>query len=117
MNKAKNKLIEFMDAWKEHDSEAMFKASQVTWQKDGGSVNRLKQTFCNTVIQDYSIVGITIRQKGILVDYKVRVKINNKWSEPANVRLLCEEKSFKLSKKGEWGVNPISAISLFHKMF
>lgn len=118
--KAQKSLKQFMGAWVKKDYQKMHLVSQETWKSEQKPFEGLnwfsKLTFGNVSIEDYKITGSTVVKKEKIIDFYVQVKHKEKWSDKGRVRVLCEDKPYSLSPEGRWGVNPVSATSLFHEI-
>jgi hypothetical protein len=110
MKEAREKLKQFLDAWKNKDIPAMYEACQKTWKATHGY--DLLEHFATFDISGYRITGSVEAQKGIVADCTFTITVNNKQSKPGKVRILCELEPYKASPKGTWGVNPVSATSI-----
>lgn len=104
--KAKEKIKEFLQAWKDLDYKKMYGCTQKTWKSEH-SIAELKKLFPKRIKQ-YSLQKIT-EVKPVVFDIKIALVQFGK-TKRVVARLLCETDPYKPSEEGEFGVNPISII-------
>lgn len=115
-------LANYLNAWGLSQWQEMFDLTQLTWQNDKKLVN-LKQLLGGVRLLTAEIgeqQDIAALNKDVLKDFSVTISyMGPLWAKKQRnkirkatiiVRLICEESPFNASKKGQWGVNPISAL-------
>lgn len=110
MEKAKDILEKYLEAWIERDPEKMYKHCQTTWQSNHMK-NELRDLFRNINLEDYSIIITSGIQEIMLRKFEVHAKINER-NCSFNVVLVCETAAYTPYKDGRWGVNPISILRI-----
>lgn len=113
MLKPVEKLKEFLDNWKNKDWEAMFAACQMTW-KENNKVQALIDLYpadlvqfaIQDKIQSSSEYGLLVR-----ISFNTVTHFHGQIQTRARLAVVVKEiKAYTPSRKGIWGVNPISIL-------
>lgn len=104
MKDKKEVLQDFLYKWKIQDYVGMHELCQETW-KVANSVAVLKKLLPKK-IKSFKIVDIEESTECV---YDAKVYINGV-NKAVGIRMICETEPFKPSKKGVWGVNPLSIL-------
>lgn len=120
-------LTKYFNAWIANNYQEMFELTQLTWQNDKKLVN-LKQLcqelrlISSEIGKEQEIAGLNgdvIKDFEVIISYKNPLFAKKQKNKVQNtkiiVRLICEEKPFKASIHGQWGINPISTLRGFNK--
>lgn len=118
MKKAEENVRLFLQAWKQKDWQAMYETCQLTWRSnqltgEGDPVGLpLVLLFGEFPIEGFEVTPI---EQGLpaVFDCTVSVKVRGRWTYPVKVRSICENRPYLADAKGQWGVNPISALRIF----
>jgi len=97
-------LRKFLDAWKKGKYSKMYKATQITW----------RETYSQQVVRKrlpkklggYRVLSTSF-VNDVVADVKVRLTIDGE-SMNVLIRLVKEERPYKASTSGTWGMNPNS---------
>ena len=106
MEKAKAKLNTFLRYWQKQNYKGCYNICQKTWKKNH-SLREFKALFANVILSAYDIISQT--QTGACATFNCLLTVNNK-SYQNKINVIAEKKAYKPDPKGEYGVNPISAI-------
>lgn len=116
MEKSKEVLVIFLEAWQAEDFELMFSNSQLTWKEDK-KVEDLKAIFDPEAIglKDFKIVSSTYVSPSAM-KYAVDLHMASGDKVLSQVNVICEEAPFKPRAWGDWGVNPVSVMNVVQKI-
>ncbi|MDB0602349.1 hypothetical protein PL373_14605 [Tenacibaculum maritimum] len=105
-NKAKIKVEQFLNAWKENNHIKMYELTSKTWRAKH-SKKQLKQLLPKR-IKSFKVEEIT-EFAPCIYDVNITLRVGGK-TKKVTARLLCESEPYKPSVDGVFGINPISII-------
>lgn len=113
MDKAKQALEKFLEAWKDSNYTKQLKPCQITYKHDHTKKD-IEKMFKGLPIKDFKVLAIdTLRDWICNISFTVTaVTAKGIVKKKGKARLVCEKAAFKPDSNGIWGVNPISTIRL-----
>lgn len=116
MKKAKKTMLAFLEAWKKHDYETMYKHTQLTWRAMH-PLSELVTLFEAKQLLSYRICKTMEGNPEICaIDFKIYCRLRHVASNKAiavtyeKVRTVPELDAYRNHASGFYGVNPISLL-------
>lgn len=106
MEKAKETLENYLEAWSKNDVKAMHELCQKTYKVSNTEFDLKKVTPAK--LKEFTILE-GVSDTPCVTDFEVELLVKRA-KKTAKARLVCEKAPFKPSEQGEWGVNPISLL-------
>ena len=100
----------FLTALRDKNIDKLTEFCQITWASNLSDPGR--KVWLETLIERVPINKFKIIKVNLVTEIMVDALVSIDHRKPENMRLIQEIAPYHPSKKGVWGVNPISALKL-----